>query len=262
MTSEPSHQPRYGAAYPSLVDSVVLITGGGSGIGEEIVRQFARQGSKVGFIDIVEEPSRKLVEELEAEGHAVHFEHADLTDIAATQAAIGRIRDTFGPIAMLVNNAAHDQRATIDEITPEFWDSRQAVNLKHQFFCSQAVYKDMAALGGGSIVNIGSFAYIAGVEGLTPYLAAKSGVIGLTRGLARELGPHNIRVNCVLPGWIMTQRQLDLWVTPEIEQAIFTRQCLKRKIYPADIARVIMFFASDESGACTNQSYVADGGWT
>ncbi|WP_336799789.1 SDR family NAD(P)-dependent oxidoreductase [Kaistia sp. MMO-174] len=262
MTSESSYRPRYGAAYPSLVDSVVLITGGGSGIGEEIVRQFARQGSKVGFIDIIEEPSRALVAELEAEGHTVVFEKADLTDIDATRAAIEVIRAKLGPIAMLVNNAAHDQRATIDEITPEFWDSRQAVNLKHQFFCAQAVYKDMAELGGGSIVNVGSFAYIAGVEGLTPYLAAKSGVIGLTRGLARELGPHNIRVNCVLPGWIMTQRQLDLWVTPEVEQAIFTRQCLKRKIYPADIARVIMFFASDESGACTNQSYVADGGWT
>jgi NAD(P)-dependent dehydrogenase (short-subunit alcohol dehydrogenase family) len=262
VTSDATYQPRHGALYPSLAGSTVLVTGGGSGIGEEIVRQFARQGSKVGFIDIIEEPSKALVAELEAEGHAVHFEKADLTDIDATRAAIERIRETLGPVQMLVNNAAHDQRATIDEITPEFWDAKQAVNLKHQFFCAQAVYKDMVAQGGGSIVNVGSFAYIAGVEGLTPYLAAKSGVIGLTRGLARELGVHGIRVNCVMPGWIMTQRQLDLWVTPEVEQAIYTRQCLKRKIYPVDIARVILFFASDESGACTNQSYVADGGWT
>jgi D-xylose 1-dehydrogenase len=262
MSAQQEYQAQYGAIYPSLKDRTVLITGGGSGIGEEIVRHFARQGAIVAFIDIIQEPSEALVSELMQDGLSVTFERADLTDIAATQAAIGRIRDRIGPIGILINNAAHDQRATIDEITPEFWDTRQAVNLRHQFFCAQAVYKDMAAQGGGSIVNIGSFAYVASVEGLTPYLAAKSGVIGLTRGLARELGPHGIRVNCVMPGWIMTQRQIDLWVTPEVEETIYSRQCLKRKIYPADVARVILFFASDESGACTNQSYVADGGWT
>lgn len=256
------YRPRYGAIYPSLRDRTVLITGGGSGIGAEITRHFAHQGTRVGFIDIAVAESEALVAELSAEGCAVHFQNVDLRDIPAVRAGIDAIRAKFGPITLLVNNAAHDQRATIDEITPEFWDDRQAVNLRHQFFCAQAVYKDMAEQGGGAIVNVGSFAYIAGVEGLTPYVAAKSGVIGLTRGLARELGVHNIRVNCVLPGWIMTQRQLDLWVTPEVEAEIFKRQCLKRKIYPADIARPILFFASDEAGACTNQSHVVDGGWT
>jgi NAD(P)-dependent dehydrogenase (short-subunit alcohol dehydrogenase family) len=256
------YRPRYGATYPSLRDRTVLITGGGSGIGAEITRHFAHQGTRVGFIDIAVAESEALVAELKAENCEVLFQNVDLRDIAAVRAGIDAIRTEFGPITLLVNNAAHDQRATIDEITPEFWDDRQAVNLRHQFFCAQAVYKDMAAAGGGAIVNIGSFAYIAGVEGLTPYVAAKSGVIGLTRGLARELGPHNIRVNCVLPGWIMTQRQLDLWVTPEVEAEIFKRQCLKRKIDPADIARTILFFASDEAGACTNQSHVVDAGWT
>lgn len=253
--------PRYGATYPSLRDRV-LISGGGSGIGADIVRHFAGQGSRVGFIDINVEASEALVDELRAEGREVDFQHADLLDIGQLRGAIDAIRATFGPITLLINNAAHDQRVSIDDITPELWDDRQAVNLKHQFFCAQAVYKDMAAAGGGAIVNVGSFAYIASTANLTPYLAAKSGVIGLTRGLARELGHHNIRVNCVLPGWIMTQRQLDLWVTPEVEAEIFRRQCLKRKIDPADIARVILFFASDEAGACTNQSYVVDGGWT
>jgi NAD(P)-dependent dehydrogenase (short-subunit alcohol dehydrogenase family) len=254
--------PRYGAVYPSLQDRTVLVTGGGSGIGAEITRHFAHQGARVAFIDINVPDSEALVAELEGEGRTASFHHTDLLDIAAVRAAIDDVRVAYGPITHLINNAAHDQRVTIDEITPEFWDDRQAVNLRHQFFCAQAVYKDMAAAGGGAIVNVGSFAYIASVEGLTPYLAAKSGVIGLTRGLARELGPHNIRVNCVLPGWIMTQRQLDLWVTPEVEAEIFKRQCLKRKIYPADIARTILFFASDEAGACTNQSYIVDGGWT
>jgi NAD(P)-dependent dehydrogenase (short-subunit alcohol dehydrogenase family) len=256
------YRPRYGATYPSLRDRTVLITGGGSGIGAEITRHFAHQGTRVGFIDIAVAESEALVAELTAEGCEVLFQNVDLRDIPAVRAGIDAIRAAFGPITLLVNNAAHDQRASIDEITPEFWDDRQAVNLRHQFFCAQAVYKDMAAEGGGAIVNVGSFAYIAGVEGLTPYVAAKSGVIGLTRGLARELGAHNIRVNCVLPGWIMTQRQLDLWVTPEVEAEIFKRQCLKRKIYPADIARPILFFASDEAGACTNQSHVVDAGWT
>lgn len=262
MSSTPAYTPRHGAVYPSLAGTTVLITGGGSGIGEEIVRNFARQGARTAFIDIIEEPSRALVAEMKAEGHEVVFERADLTDVEATRGAIERIREAIGPIAVLINNAAHDERASIDDVTPEFWDSRQAVNLKHQFFCAQAVYKDMVARGAGSIVNIGSFAYVAGVENLTPYLAAKSGVIGLTRGLARELGVHGIRVNCVMPGFVMTKRQLDLWVTPEVEKTIYERQCLKRKIQPADIARVILFFASDESGVCTNQAYVADAGWT
>ncbi|MGE5766554.1 MAG: SDR family NAD(P)-dependent oxidoreductase, partial [Bacteroidota bacterium] len=185
----------------------------------------------------------------------------DLRDIEALRVAIGQVRETFGPITVLVNNAAHDQRHAFDEVTPEYWDDRIAVNLKHQFFAAQAVYPDMAAAGGGAIVNLGSVSWMIGQGGMPCYTTAKSAVAGLTRSLARDFGPKNIRVNCVVPGWIMTQRQLDLWLTPEGEAELLQRQCLKRKLVPADVARAVLFFASDDAGACTNQSYIVDGGW-
>ena len=251
----------YGAMYPSLKDRVVLVTGGGSGIGASILRHFAAQGSKIAFIDINRDASEALVADLEREGRRIRFEKADLTDIGAARAAIERIRAALGPITILVNNAAHDDRHKLDEITPEYWDDRFAVNLKHQFFCVQAVYRDMVANGGGAIVNMGSCSYIMGTENLDAYMSAKSGVIGLTRGLARELGHHNIRVNAILPGWIMTERQQTLWLDEAGERTMMERQCLKRKIYPDDLARAVLFFASDEASACTNQSYIVDGGW-
>jgi NAD(P)-dependent dehydrogenase (short-subunit alcohol dehydrogenase family) len=161
----------------------------------------------------------------------------------------------------LVNNAARDDRHAIADVTPEYWDERFAVNLKHQFFCAQAVAPDMIRAGHGAIVNMGSVSWVIGQGGMPGYVTSKSAVQGLTRALARDLGPNNVRVNSILPGWIMTQRQMDLWLTPESEAELMQRQCLKRKLVPDDIARVVIFFAADDSGACTNQSYIVDGGW-
>ncbi|GIQ74728.1 SDR family NAD(P)-dependent oxidoreductase [Bradyrhizobium sp. RD5-C2] len=249
-----------GAIYPSLKDRTVLVTGGGSGIGEAIVRQFISQGARVGFIDIDVTSSEQLLSDLGA--HAgVHFEHADLRDIAALRRAVAGIREALGPITILVNNAARDDRHAIEDVTPEFWDERIAVNLKHQFFSAQAVAPDMKRAGGGSIVNIGSVSWVIGQGNMPCYTTAKSAVQGLTRALARDLGPHNVRVNSILPGWIMTRRQQDLWLTPEGVAELMQRQCLKRKLVPDDIARVVLFFAADDSGACTNQSHIVDGGW-
>jgi NAD(P)-dependent dehydrogenase (short-subunit alcohol dehydrogenase family) len=247
------------ATYPSLKGRAVLVSGGASGIGEAIVRAFAAQGGKVGFLDIADDAARALQAELGAQA-TLHYEHCDVTDIAALKGAIENVRKALGPITVLVNNAAHDQRHSIDEVTPEFWDNRIAVNLKHQFFAAQAVYPDMMAAGSGSIINLGSSAYMVGDPNLLVYSTAKAGVVGLTRSLARDLGMHNIRVNAVIPGWIMTQRQIDLWLTPEAEKDLLNRQCIKRKLYPDDVARLVLFLASNDSSGCTNQSYIIDGG--
>ena len=246
-----------GAIYPSLKDRTVLVSGGASGIGEAIVRAFVAQGAKVGFLDIADAAAAKLKAEL---GPSVHYEHCDVTDIAALRSAIEGVRNALGPITVLVNSAAHDQRHTIDEVTPEFFDNRIAVNLKHQFFAAQAIYPDMKAANNGSIVNLGSSAWMNSTPNLPIYSASKAGVLGLTRALARDLGGFNIRINSVMPGWIMTQRQLDLWLTPEAEKNLLERQCLKRKLYPDDVARLVLFLASDDSSGCTNQNYVIDGG--
>ncbi len=252
---------KYGAIYPSLKGRTVLVTGGGSGIGESIVKHFAAQGAKVGFIDIKDKESKKLVAALTRKKQKVHFEHANLTDIPATRTAIASIRKAFGPITVLVNNAAHDERHTIEDLTPEYFDDRIAVNLKHLFFAIQAVLPDMKKAGGGSIVNMGSVTWMLGFPGLPVYAAAKAAILGMTRALARELGPHNIRLNSIAPGWIMTERQQTLWLTPEAEVQLMKDQTVKRKLYPDDIARLVLFFASDESGAVANQNIVADGGW-
>ncbi|MEN3346464.1 MAG: D-xylose 1-dehydrogenase [Bradyrhizobium sp.] len=249
-----------GATYPSLRDRTVLVTGGGSGIGEAIVRQFVDQGARVGFIDIDATASQQLLASLPAHAR-VQFEHADLRDIAALRRAIAAIREALGPITILVNNAARDDRHAIEDVTPEYWDERFAVNLKHQFFAAQAVAPDMTRAGGGAIINIGSVSWVIGQGNMPCYTTAKSAVQGLTRALARDLGPNNVRVNSILPGWIMTQRQQDRWLTPAGEAELMQRQCLKRKLVPDDIARVVLFFAADDSGACTNQNYIVDGGW-
>lgn len=250
------------AIYPSLKDRAVFVTGGGSGIGASIVEHFCAQGSKVAFVDIAREASEALVKTIAGKGlPAPLFIECNITDIPALQKAIVEAKQKLGPIRVLVNNAAHDQRHAIDTVTPEYWDERYAVNLKHQFFAAQAVYKDMAAAGGGAIVNLGSTSWVVGQGGMPCYTSAKSAVAGLTRALARDFGPLNIRVNCILPGWIMTERQLTLWLTPEGEEELMKRQCLKRKLVPADIARTVLFFAAEDSGACTNQNYIVDGGW-
>jgi D-xylose 1-dehydrogenase len=249
-----------GAIYPSLKEKTVLVTGGGSGIGEAIVRRFIDQGSHVGFIDIDATASKQLLDSLPA-GASAHYEHADLRDIGALKRAVAGVREAFGPVTILVNNAARDDRHAIEDVTPEFWDERIAVNLKHQFFAAQAVAPEMAQAGGGSIVNMGSVSWVIGQGNMPCYTTAKSAVQGLTRALARDLGPKNIRVNSILPGWIMTQRQQDLWLTAEGEAELMQRQCLKRKLMPDEIARVVLFFAADDSSACTNQNYIVDGGW-
>ena len=247
--------------YPDLRGQVVLVTGGGSGIGEAIVRQFAVQQAKVAFIDIAVEPSRALVRELKEAGTPVHFEPCDLTDIPALQRSVAATAKLLGPIQVLVNNAAHDERHPTEEVTEAVWDSRIAVKLKHQFFCAQAVLPAMKAAGRGSIINLGSTSWMIGQGGMAGYTASKSAVLGLTRSLARDFGVYGIRVNAVAPGWIMTKRQLEKWVTPEAEKEIMARQCLKRKLQPAEVAKVVVFLASDEASACTNQHYVVDGGW-
>ena len=251
----------HGAIYPDLEGKAVIVTGGASGIGEAIVRQFARQRSKTAFLDIKLEDGRRLAESLGGDAGGVHFEACDITDVAALRQAIANIRSSMGPISILINNAGHDERHRTEEVTPEFFDDRIAVNLKHQFFASQAVLDDMKSLGGGAIVNMGSISWMIGNGGMAIYTAAKSAIIGLTRSLARDYGPFNIRVNAIAPGWVMTKRQIERWLTPEGEARIMTQQCLKRKLVPADIAKFTVFLASDEAGACTAQHYVVDGGW-
>jgi len=249
------------ATYSDLEDKVVLVTGGGSGIGEAIVRKFAQQKARVGFIDIALEPSRALLKELTGSGARICFAHRDLTDVTALQAGIATIKRELGAIQILINNAANDERHATAAVTEQVWDSRIAVNLKHQFFCAQAVLPDMQAAGEGVIINLGSITWMIGLGGMAGYSASKAAVLGLTRSLARDYGEFGIRVNAVAPGWIMTRRQLDKWVTPEAEAQIMARQCLKRKLEPAEVANFIVFLASQEASACTNQHYVVDGGW-
>ena len=247
------------AVYPSLNNKVVLVTGGGSGIGESITRSFIKQGAKVAFLDFNEKDSIKLINDLNTDN--LHFEFCDLRDIEQLKNSIKKISSKFGPIQILVNNAARDDRHSLQSVTSEYFDERIATNLKHQLFASQAVVSDMEKNGGGAIINMGSTSWMIGQGGMPCYTTAKSAIQGLTRGLARDLGPKNIRVNCVVPGWIMTERQVDMWLTPESEKELMDRQCIKRKLFPKDIARFVLFMASDEASACSNQSFVVDGGW-
>ena len=247
------------AVYPSLNNKVVVITGGGSGIGESITRSFIKQGAKVAFLDFNEKDSIKLIKDLNTDN--LHFEFCDLRDIEQLKNSIKKISSKFGPIQILVNNAARDDRHSLQSVTSEYFDERIATNLKHQLFASQAVVSDMEKNGGGAIINMGSTSWMIGQGGMPCYTTAKSAIQGLTRGLARDLGPKNIRVNCVVPGWIMTERQVDMWLTPESEKELMDRQCIKSKLFPKDIARFVLFMASDEASACSNQSFVVDGGW-
>jgi NAD(P)-dependent dehydrogenase (short-subunit alcohol dehydrogenase family) len=249
------------ATYPSLSKMTALVTGGASGIGESIVRALAGGGAKVGFIDIMEKEGEALAAELSAEGGAVRFERADITDIAALKGAIGAIRQALGPITVLVNNAANDARHDWQEETEASFDARLAVNLKHHFFAIQAVAPDMIEAGGGSIINFGSISWRISMGRIPVYTAAKAAIEGLTRSFARDLGPHRIRVNCVLPGWVMTKRQLELWVDENTDRTIRERQCLPDRLMPDDVARMVLFLASDDSRMCTSQNFVVDGGW-
>ncbi|MDG2354405.1 MAG: SDR family NAD(P)-dependent oxidoreductase [Paracoccaceae bacterium] len=247
------------AVYPSLKNKVVVVTGGASGIGESITHAMVKQGAKVGFLDFDEGASKRLIKVLDAE--CVVSEICDLRDIDQLQNSIQNISSKLGPIDVLVNNAARDDRHSLESVTSEYFDERIATNLKHQLFAAQAVMNDMEKNGGGAIINMGSTSWMIGQGGMPCYTTAKSAIQGLTRGLARDLGPKNIRVNCVVPGWIMTERQISMWLTPESEKELMQRQCIKRKLVPEDIAKFVLFMASDEAGACSNQTYIVDGGW-
>ena len=248
------------ANYPSLIDKVVLITGGASGIGETLVKNFLEQGSKVAFIDKEKNLAQKLLIKHSNFRYKALFKECDLVDILSLKKNINEIKNELGTISIVVNNAANDERHHIDDVTPEFWDNRLHVNLRHYFFTVQSTYKDMKEIGGGSIVNVGSSSWMKGSGGMPGYTTAKSAIAGLTKTLARDLGEYNIRVNCVVPGWIMTKRQKKLWLTDEVEKEQLKRQCIKRMLKPEDISKVILFFASDQSSGCTSQNYVVDGG--
>ena len=250
------------AIYPSLVDRPVLITGGATGIGEYLVRAFSAQSARVAFVDIQAESAQSLVDELAGTcQHTPLFFSCDLRDITALRDCIATAAAAVGPFRALLNNAANDDRHRWQDVTEAYWDDRVAVNLRHQFFAAQAVAPMMAAAGGGSIINFGSVAWVMGMGGFAAYTASKSAVLGLTRGLARDLGPDGIRVNCLAPGWVMTERQKRLWLDEESRAELFRRQCLKRYLEPDHIAAMALFLAADDSALCTNQTYIVDGGW-
>ena len=244
------------ATYADLADRHILVTGGGSGIGASLVEHFAAQGARVSFLDIAVDSSKAL----SAKHDNVAFERADLTDIPAVHEAIATLREKFGPVGGVVNNAAHDERHALEGVTVEYWDARMAVNLRHQFFVTQAVADDLKADGNGTIVNMGSTSWMLGQGGMAAYTAAKSAVLGLTRSLARDLGPYGVRANSIAPGWIMTERQREKWVTPEALSDTLDRQCLKRELKPEDIAGLALFLSSRASAGCTAQDFVCDGG--
>ncbi|MCX5516444.1 3-oxoacyl-ACP reductase [Kaistia algarum] len=246
------------ASYPSLTGKSVFITGGATGIGASMVTHFAGQGASVGFIDIDDAAAEALAGRL---GPGVRYLRCDVRDIAALQAAIAAFEAERGHIDVLVNNAANDDRHKVDEVDTAYWDNRMAINLRPQFFAAQAVRKGMARAGGGSIINLGSVVVQMAAAELAAYVTAKAGVYGMTRALAREFGPDRIRVNCLVPGWVMTERQIELWLDEAGERRIAERQCIPDKLMPEDLARMALFLAADDSRHCTSQSFIVDGGW-
>lgn len=251
-----------GPRYAGLAGRSVFVTGGGSGIGEAIVEAFARQGARVAFIDVAEAASAALADRLAGAGlPRPWWRHCDVRDIAALQAAIAEAAQATGDFHALVNNVASDDRHTLESVTPDYWDERMAVNERPAFFAIQAVVPGMKRLGGGSIVNLGSIGWQIKEGGYPCYAVAKSSVNGLTRGLARPLGAHGIRINTVTPGWVMTERQIRLWLDDQGEESIRRNQCLPGKLQPADIAAMVMFLASDHARMCTAQEFKVDGGW-
>lgn len=246
--------------YPSLKGRHALVTGGASGIGEELVKALASQGCLVSFFDIDLEAGEALAQTLTEKGLEAHFEQVDLTDIDCLKNQIAQRQYAWGAIQVLVNNAANDHRHSLAEFTSEEFDQCMAVNLKHHFFAAQAVASNMAEAGGGSIINMSSNSWMLGLSGYPGYVTAKAGITGLSKALARELGGTKVRVNTVLPGWVMTQKQKDLWLTPEAEAELMQQQALKEKIEPQDVADLVLFLAADDSRMITGQSLVIDGG--
>jgi D-xylose 1-dehydrogenase len=249
--------------YPSLRDRVILITGGATGIGARVVEEFCRQGASVAFVDVQEEKAARLVQRLEGDTNSAtpKFYPCDLLDVEELRRVIGRVGADLGPISVLVNNAADDTRHDFTSVTPDYWDERIAVNLRHFFFAIQAVYPQMKELGGGSIINLGSMSWYRCQGGMTGYTTAKAGIEGMTRGLARDLGGDRIRINTLVPGWVMTEKQLRYRVDEPARAEIERSQCLKDPLMPEDIAAMALFLASDDSRMCTAQNFIVDGGW-
>jgi NAD(P)-dependent dehydrogenase (short-subunit alcohol dehydrogenase family) len=251
------------AIYPSLEDRVVVVTGGADGIGASIVEAFVMQHSQVAFLDIQDDLAERLIARLETNVSKVPiYYHCDLTDIDAVQGTVKEIVARFPVVDVLVNNAGNDTRHSAEEVTSSYWDQSMAVNLKHQFFMAQALYPAMRGARRGSIINMSSISWVIPATDLPVYVTAKAAIVGMTRALAHTFGADNIRVNCVMPGAILTERQKRLWLTEEYKAAVLARQALKRLILPDEVARLVLFLASDDSSAITNQSYVIDGGWT
>jgi NAD(P)-dependent dehydrogenase (short-subunit alcohol dehydrogenase family) len=246
------------ASYPSLAGRVVFVSGGGSGIGADIVAHFVAQGARVAFCDIAEEPARALAARLAPT--AVRFDACDVRDVGALGAVLAAVERDWGAVGVLVNNAARDDRKSVADVTPEFWDEQIAVNLRHQFFAAQAVAPGMTRAGGGAIINLGSVSWMRGTPGMPAYTASKGAIHGLTRTLARELGPHNIRVNSIVPGAIDTPRQRTLWMGPEKEREFLRAQCLELRLDGSDVARAALFLASDDARGITGHALVVDAG--
>jgi len=255
-------QSLHSAIYSSLDGKVVLVTGGASGIGEALVEAFVAQKSRVLFCDVQDEVAQTLIERLrQPEYVPPQYFHCDLTNIEELQQTLDRVLRSVPAIDVLVNNAGNDKRHNIEEVTPDFWDWCIQINLKHQFFMAQAVLPGMRKAKRGAIINMGSIAWMIPSTGVPVYATAKAAIVGLTRTLAHEVGGEGIRVNCVLPGAIFTERQRRLWLTDDYKKEILNRQALKTEIQPADVAKLVLFLASDESLAITNQSFVIDAGW-
>lgn len=242
-----------------LQGRVALVTGGASGIGAAIVRGLVGAGARVGVLDLDADAGAALAREL---GERIAFEACDLRDLDALPVHVGALRARLGAFTILVNNAARDDRHEMANVTPAYWRERMATNIDHMFFAAQAVAPDMIAAGGGAVVNMGSTSYLVSSDSFAAYKTAKSAVIGLTRALARELGEKGVRCNCLVPGWIMTERQIDKWLTPESEAELMKRQCLKRRLTPQDMVGPALFLASDASAAMTAQTMIVDGGWS
>jgi len=246
------------AVYPSLAGRTVVITGGGSGIGEVMVEGFTQQKARVYFLDVATAESQALVSRL---GNGTKFMQCDVTDTTALQKVLADIEAQTGPVSVLVNNAANDDRHRLEDVTPAYWEQRIAVNLRHLFFATQAVVPGMKRAGGGSIINMGSVSWHTAIPDLPIYETSKAGIEGLTRALARDLGESNIRVNCVIPGAIRTPRQMKLWHTPEEEAKILAQQCLKQRVDPIHVTAMVLFLASDDARMCTAHNYWVDGGY-
>jgi len=249
------------ATYPSLVDRTVVITGGASGIGASFVTHFARQGARVAFLDLAEEAGKALQLSLADARTAPRFLPCDLTDVDALRRAVAQAREVFGPVSVLINNAANDVRHEFAQTQPDEFDRSIATNLRHQYFATQAVLPDMRSLGGGSVICLGSTGWMKKNAGYPMYATAKAAIGGFVNGMARELGHDKVRINCLVPGWVITEKQRELWLDDAGEEEIRRVQCMPGYLMPDDLARAALFLAADDSRMCTGQNFLVDGGW-